>query len=116
MKSRQERYNFRKLRVKARIQNAASGHPRLSVYRSLKHIYAQIIDDAQARTLVAASSREKGAAKAAGIPAAAVVGQLLGKKAVQKGITQVVFDRGARPYHGRVKALAEAAREAGLKF
>ena len=116
MKSRQERYLFRRLRVKSRIKLAASGHPRLSVYRSLKHIYAQIIDDLEGRTLVAASSRDKGVTKASGIAVATAVGQNLGKKASQKGIKEVVFDRAGRPFHGRVKALADAAREAGLKF
>jgi large subunit ribosomal protein L18 len=111
-----ERYKFRKLRVRSKIRNV-SQNPRLSVYRSLKHIYAQIIDDVQGRTLVAASSRDKGLAeKASGIKAATLVGEALGKKAVQKGVTAVVFDRGGRPYHGQVKALAESARQAGLKF
>ncbi len=115
VKSRAERYNFRKLRVQQRIRNA-SLNPRLSVYRSLKHIYAQIIDDAQGKTIVSASSKEKGFSKASGIKAATMVGENLGKKAVQKGVSAVVFDRGGRPYHGRVKALADGARQAGLKF
>lgn len=111
-----ERYLFRKLRVKNRIRTVAQS-PRLSVYRSLKHIYAQIIDDTQARTLVAASSRDKGLGeKASGVKAAALVGEAIGKKALQKGVEKVVFDRGGRPYHGQVKALAEGARQAGLKF
>lgn len=115
MKIRSERYTFRKLRVRNKIRNV-SQNPRLSVYRSLKHIYAQIIDDMQGKTLVAASSKGKGIAKASGIKAATLVGEALGKKAVQKGISAVVFDRGGRPYHGRVKALADGARQAGLKF
>ena len=115
MKIRSERYRFRKLRVRSRIRNV-SANPRLSVYRSLKHIYAQIIDDAQGRTLVAASSKEKPVAGASGIAAATKVGELIGKKASEKGISAVVFDRGGRPYHGRVKALADGARQAGLKF
>ncbi len=115
MKGRAERYNFRKLRVRSKIRNV-SQNPRLSVYRSLKHIYAQIIDDVQGKTLVAASSKHKGAAKSSGIKAATLVGESLGKKALEKGISAVVFDRGARPYHGRVKALADGARQAGLKF
>jgi len=114
MKSNVERLLFRKLRVRKKI--GVSLHPRLSVYRSLKHIYAQIIDDAQGKTLVAASSREKDVAGTSGIKAAAKVGELVGKKAVQKGINQVVFDRRGRPYHGRVKAVADGARGAGLKF
>lgn len=115
MKIPSERYLFRKIRVRNNIRNVSS-NPRLSVYRSLKHIYAQIIDDAQGKTLVAASSKEKGVEKATGIKAATLVGAALGKKATQKGITAVTFDRGGRPYHGRVKALAEGARQAGLKF
>ncbi len=114
MKPRSERYTFRKLRVRSKIRNV-SANPRLSVYRSLKHIYAQIIDDAQGKTLAAASSKDKGLA-GSGIKAATKVGEAIGKKAVEKGISAVVFDRGARPYHGRVKALADGARQAGLKF
>ena len=115
MKSRQERYELRKLRVKRKIFGT-SDQPRLSVYRSLKHIYAQIIDDLQGRTLVAASSNGKTAPKGPGIKIAEAVGQALGKKAVTKGIKRVVFDRGARPYRGQVKALGDAARTAGLEF
>lgn len=114
-KSRAKRYLFRKLRVRQKTRGYSDA-PRLSVYRSLKHIYAQIIDDAEGRTLVAASTREKGFNKASGVKAATVVGQALAKKAVQKGIQKVVFDRGGRPYHGQIKALADGAREAGLKF
>lgn len=114
MSSREQRYQFRKLRVRTRIRTVADV-PRLSVYRSLKHIYAQVIDDAQGRTLAAASTRDKGI-NATGVKAAAAVGQAVAKKAVQKGVQKVVFDRGARPYHGQIKAVAEGAREAGLKF
>jgi len=93
---------------------------RLSVFRSSKHIYAQIIDDAKGTTLAAASSLEKdlkGELKTgADISAAARVGKLIAERAVQAGITEVVFDRGAYIYHGRVKALADAAREGGLSF
>lgn len=115
MSSRTEKYIFRKLRVRSRIQGQ-SDLPRLSVYRSLKHIYAQVIDDTQGRTLAAASSREKEFAKATGVKAAGMVGLTLAKRATEKGVQKVVFDRGARPYHGQVKELAEKAREAGLKF
>ena len=89
--------------------------PRLSVFRSINHIYAQIIDDTQGRTLAAASSL---ALKIGGgtVPAAKEVGKTLGKAAREKGIEQVCFDRGGWLYHGRVKALADGAREAGLKF
>ena len=93
---------------------------RLSVFRSSKHIYAQIIDDAKGTTLAAASSLEKdlkGELKTgADTSAAARVGKLIAERAVQAGITEVVFDRGAYIYHGRVKALADAAREGGLSF
>jgi large subunit ribosomal protein L18 len=115
MKSRAERYLFRRIRVRRKIYGTVEC-PRLSVYRSLKHIYAQIIDDAEGKTIVFASTKDKGFPKSTGIKAAAQVGQVVGKKAIQKGIQKVVFDRGARPYHGRVKAVAEGAREAGLKF
>ncbi len=115
MRTREERYTFRKLRVRSKIQGQ-SDVPRLSVYRSLKHIYAQVIDDIQGRTLAAASSREKEIGKASGVKAATVVGQVVAKRATQKGVEKVVFDRGARPYHGQIKALADSAREAGLKF
>jgi large subunit ribosomal protein L18 len=115
MKSREDRYELRKLRVRRKVFGTPE-HPRLSVYRSVKHIYAQIIDDVQGRTLVAASSTAKLAAGKTGVKAAAWVGELLGKKATEKGIKEVVFDRGARPYHGQVKAVAEGARQAGLKF
>jgi large subunit ribosomal protein L18 len=115
MKTNLERLKFRTLRVRNHIR-AASQYPRLSVYRSLKHIYAQIIDDVQGKTLASASSSAKAAGKVSGVKAAVYVGSELAKKAVKNGVTQVVFDRGGRPYHGRVKALADAAREAGLKF
>jgi large subunit ribosomal protein L18 len=115
MKSKYERHQFRTLRVRNNIR-ATSQYPRLTVFRSLKHIYAQVIDDVQGKTLAAASSKTKEANGASGIKAATFVGEQVAKKAVKSGVTQVVFDRGGRPYHGRVKALADAAREAGLKF
>ena len=93
--------------------------PRLSVYRSLNHIYAQIIDDAKGVTLVAASSLEaafKDVTKKGNIAMAKEVGGLVAKKAVEKGIKEIVFDRSGYLYHGRIKALADAAREAGLEF
>lgn len=94
--------------------------PRLSVFRSLKHIYAQVIDDREGRTLASASSLDKQvrqqAAYGGNIAAAKVVGKVLGERAKQAGVTRVVFDRGGYQYHGRVKALADAAREAGLEF
>ncbi len=105
----------------ARLRNRISGtpeRPRLSVFRSNNHMYAQIIDDTCGNTLVAASTMDKGAEleHTDNIEAAAFVGTSIAKKALEKGITKVVFDRGGFIYHGRVKALAEAAREAGLEF
>ena len=107
----------------ARVRKLVVGtpqRPRLNVYRSLKHIYAQIIDDTQGHTLLAVSTLDpalrkelKGKTKT---EQAAQVGRLLAERALQAGITQVVFDRGGYKYHGRVKALAEASREGGLKF
>jgi large subunit ribosomal protein L18 len=92
--------------------------PRLAVFRSLSHIYAQVIDDSAGRTLAASSSLEKGLRGGAGnkTARAKAVGTALAKKAKDAGVTQVVFDRGGNRFHGRVKALADAAREAGLKF
>ncbi len=104
-------------RVRKTVGGTAS-RPRLAVYRSLTHIYAQVIDDAQGRTLAAASDVEKDLKGTSGnkTARAKAVGAALGKKAVDAGVTQVVFDRGGNKYHGRVKALADAARESGLKF
>ena len=110
----------RKARVRRAIRKAANGRPRLSVFRSSKHIYAQIIDDLKGGTVVAASSMEKtlrdGKKTGANIEAAAAVGKLVAERAVKGGIKEVVFDRGQYLYHGRVKALADAARESGLSF
>jgi large subunit ribosomal protein L18 len=107
-------------RIRERIRRKVSGtaeRPRLAVYRSLKSIYAQVIDDANGRTIVSASSLEKDAgAKGANAAAAKAVGALIAKKAKDNGITKVVFDRGGYLYHGNIKALADAAREAGLEF
>ena len=110
----------RKARVRRAIRKAANGRPRLSVFRSSKQIYAQIIDDAQGRTLAAASSLEKAMRETlktgADVEAAKRVGQLVAERAVQAGVKQVIFDRSGYLYHGRVKALADAAREGGLDF
>ncbi len=117
--------NAKKLRKvrHIRLRNKISGtpeRPRLAVFRSLRHIYAQVIDDTTGRTLVAASSAD--AMKEAGGPIvpkiddSTAVGKLVAQRAIAEGITQVVFDRGGCKFHGRVKALAEATREAGLKF
>jgi large subunit ribosomal protein L18 len=106
-------------RVRKKV-TGTSDKPRLNVFRSVKHIYAQVIDDASGATLIAASSADKelkGKVSTGGnIEAAKTVGQLVAKRASDKGIAQVVFDRGGYLYHGRVKALADAAREGGLKF
>jgi large subunit ribosomal protein L18 len=107
-------------KVRRAIRRAAGSRARLSVFRSSKHIYAQIIDDAKGETLVTASSLEKdmrGSHKTgANIAAAKAVGKLVAERATAKGVKDVVFDRGGYLYHGRVKALADAAREGGLKF
>ncbi|WP_298353741.1 50S ribosomal protein L18 [Rhodoblastus sp.] len=110
----------RKARVRRTLRARAYGKPRLSVFRSSKQIYAQIIDDERGVTLASASSLEKdnrGALKTgANIEAAKTIGKLIAERAVAAGVKEVVFDRGAYMYHGRVKALAEGAREGGLQF
>ncbi|MFZ5752935.1 MAG: 50S ribosomal protein L18 [Bacillota bacterium] len=107
------------LRIRKRIQGTLE-RPRLAVYRSLKHMYAQLIDDVKGVTLVSASTLETGIKEqienGGNMDAAKKVGELLAKKAIEKGITNVVFDRGGNLYHGRVKAVAEGAREGGLQF
>lgn len=108
----------RRLRVRNRLRKVAGGRPRLSVFRSGKNIYAQVIDDSQSRTLAAASTLEK-ALDAKGklnVETAAAVGKLVAERAREAGVEEVIFDRGPYLFHGRVKALADAAREAGLKF
>ncbi|MCB8963510.1 MAG: 50S ribosomal protein L18 [Bacteroidales bacterium] len=112
----------RRLRIRRRIRKRVSGtaqKPRLSVFRSNTNIYAQIIDDVNGVTLASASSSVKEIASKTNITKteqARLVGQLAAKNAIEKGVTEVVFDRGGNLYHGRVKALADAAREGGLKF
>jgi large subunit ribosomal protein L18 len=107
-------------RIHTRIRLKLKGNqerPRLAVFRSLKHIYAQVIDDKQGRTLASASSGEKNSSVVGGnLAGAKEVGKLIAERAKTKGISKVVFDRGGYLYHGRVKALADAAREAGLEF
>ena len=111
-KTRQKRH----LRVRNHVAGTAE-RPRLNVFRSLAHIYAQIIDDEKGMTLAAASSLDKDfQGKGGNIAAAKAVGAAIAKKALEKGINEVVFDRGGYIYHGRVAALAQAAREGGLKF
>ena len=109
----------RRQRIQYRIRKIVSGtasQPRLSVFRSNKEIYAQVIDDVQGITLAAASSRENGVAKGTNTETAAAVGKLIAERALAAGVTTISFDRGGYLYHGRVKSLAEGAREAGLKF
>ena len=108
----------RKQRVRLSLRRSAGGRPRLSVFRSSKHIYAQVIDDLKGETLASASSLEKEMREKTGanIDAAKAVGKLLAERAVKNGVKEVVFDRGSYLYHGRVKALADAARESGLSF
>jgi len=104
-------------RVRTRLRKLANGRPRLSVFRSSKNIYAQVIDDERGVTLAAASTLEgEAASKGADKDAAARVGALVAQRALEKGVKDVVFDRGGYLFHGRVKALADAAREAGLNF
>lgn len=109
----------RHLRVRAKVKGSAAS-PRLCVFRSLNHIYAQVIDDVQGHTLVTASTLDAEVTEAADGKAktgkSELVGALVAKRALSQGIRQVAFDRGGSKYHGRVKALAEAARQAGLKF
>jgi len=110
-------------RIHRRVRQSLTGtpeRPRLSVYRSLAHLYAQVIDDSTGKTIVSAGSNDKEMRKqtkgGGNVAAAKLVGKTVAERARQKGISQVVFDRGGYRYHGRVKALADAAREAGLKF
>ncbi|SDI13717.1 50S ribosomal protein L18 [Winogradskyella thalassocola] len=113
--------NERRIRIKSRIRKVVSGtgtRPRLAVFRSNKEIYAQIVDDVTGKTLAAASSRDKDIVKSKGnkTEVAALVGKSVGEKAKKAGVETISFDRGGYLYHGRVKSLAEGAREAGLKF
>src|SRR5271165_3052067 len=120
MSANQDLRTRRRVRLRFQLRRKALGRPRLSVFRSGKNIYAQVIDDAAGRTLAAASSLDKSLRETlrtgADKDAAAAVGKLVAERALAAGITDVVFDRGAYLYHGRVKALAEAAREGGLAF
>ena len=109
----------RRQRIRFRIRKTISGvatKPRLSVFRSNKEIYAQLIDDVNGVTILAASSREKEIGKGTNIEVATAVGKLVAEKALKAGISEVTFDRGGYLYHGRIKSLAEGARAAGLKF
>jgi large subunit ribosomal protein L18 len=115
-----EALDRRKARVRRALKAAANGRPRLSVFRSSKQIYVQVIDDAPGRTLAAASSLDKDLRETlktgADVEAAKAVGRRIAERATQAGVSQVVFDRSGYRYHGRVKALADAAREGGLEF
>ena len=112
------RTDRRKATVRRAIKEAATGRARLTVFRSSKHIYAQVIDDGKGSTVAAASSLEKDmrAKTGANVDAAKAVGKLVAQRAIEKGVKSVVFDRGGYLYHGRIKALADAAREGGLQF
>ena len=120
MSKQQDLNQRRKARVRARLRKVSGGRVRLSVFRSSQHIYAQIIDDTAGHTLAAASTLDKdlreGLKTGADIDAAKAVGKLIAERALAKGVGAVVFDRGQYLFHGRVKALADAAREAGLQF
>ena len=120
MSTLQDLRERRRERLRFQLRQKSNGRPRLSVFRSSKHIYAQVIDDSQGRTLAAASSLDKALREAlktgADKAAAVAVGKLLAERAAAAGVKNVVFDRGAYLYHGRVKALADAAREGGLSF
>ncbi len=120
MKTARDMHARRTRRIRGKVRAAANGRPRLSVFRSGKHIYAQVIDDAAGHTLASASSLETDmrgdAATGANVEAAARVGKAIAERATAAGVAEVVFDRGGFRYHGRLKALAEAAREGGLKF
>ncbi len=120
--SRQDLFTRRKKRARFKLRKVSGVRPRLSVFRSSKHIYAQVIDDTKGLTVACASTLDEEAKKAlekgkgADTKAAAVVGKLVAQRAKKAGITDVVFDRGGYIYHGRVKALGDAARESGLNF
>jgi large subunit ribosomal protein L18 len=111
-------FDRRKRRNRYRLVQNANGRPRLSVFRSGKHIYAQIVDDLAGATLASASTNEKGSKVSSSwnVEAAKAVGKLVAERAIAAGVKKVVFDRGGYIYHGRVKALADAAREGGLEF
>lgn len=120
-KKTKSKKEYRRQRIKMRIRKVVNGtpdRPRMCVFRSNKEIYVQLIDDTDSKTLLAASSRDKGIAdqKVTKIEQAKLVGQLVAERAKEAGIENVVFDRSGYLYHGRVKTLAEAAREGGLKF
>ena len=117
-KKKWKRLTRRRHHIRKKVRGTAE-RPRLAVFRSLKHIYAQVIDDDRGHTLVSLGTTGKGldgVERGGNVQAAEAIGEALAKKAQERGITKVVFDRGGRKYHGRVKALADAARKAGLEF
>ena len=120
MSTPRELFEKRRGRIRSALKKAANGKMRLSVFRSGKHIYAQVIDDAKGVTVVSASTLDKevrdSIKKSSTVEAASFIGKVVAERAVNSGVNEVVFDRGGYIYHGRVKALADAAREAGLKF
>lgn len=120
MSKRKNLFERRRQRVRNRLKTNATGRPRLSIHRSGKHIYAQIVDDLKGATLAAASTLDadlrQQVGSGANVEAARQVGELIAKRAVDAGVKEVMFDRGGFIYHGRVKALADAAREGGLSF
>ncbi len=106
----------RAIRIRSRLKKVGNGRPRLTVFRSSKNIYAQVIDDLRGVTLASASTLEGEGKSGGDKDAAAKVGKLVAERAIEKGVKDVVFDRGGHIFHGRIKALADAAREAGLNF
>jgi large subunit ribosomal protein L18 len=116
MANQKKLFERRRNRVRYRIRKLGGARPRLTVFRSGRHIYVQLIDDAGHRTIASASSNEEGKGKSYNVAAAAAVGKLIAERALEKGVKKVVFDRGGYLYHGRVKALGDAAREGGLEF
>lgn len=118
MKSAKELHDRRAMRNRSQLRKKSSGKARLSVFRSGRHMYAQIIDDVKGQTLACASTMEKDLRgnTGANTDAAVTVGKLVAERAIKAGVKEVVFDRGGYQYHGRVKALADSAREAGLAF
>jgi len=120
MLNSKELFNRRARRTRFALRQKAGGRPRLSVFRSSRHIYVQVIDDVQGKTLASASTLEKdlrGKLKSGGnMEAAAEIGKLIAERAIKAGVKEVAFDRGGYKYHGRVKPLADAAREGGLSF
>lgn len=120
MITKQKRYELRKARTRRKIFQSGISMPRLSIFRSNRYIYAQVVDDVKCRTITCASSVEKEVRdkvkSGKNIESAKIVGSLIAKRAVEKGVKEICFDRSGRIYHGRIKALADSARQSGLKF